>query len=61
MKQALTGFIVNKQGIDGTTVHLEVNVVISQNEERHARNAGKSRIMDVVMLFSNSTLNFILI
>ena len=40
LKQALSGFVVNRPGIDGNNVHLEVNDVIKPNDERRVRNAG---------------------
>lgn len=40
LKQALTGFVIYKQGVDVTTVRLEVNDAIRPNEEKHVRNAG---------------------
>ena len=40
LKQALTGFVINKPGVDGNVVKLEVNDVIKPNEERRVRNAG---------------------
>lgn len=40
LKQALTGFVINRPGIDGTNVHLEVNDIVRPNDERRVRNAG---------------------
>ncbi|KAK8842731.1 Molecular chaperone (DnaJ superfamily) [Tritrichomonas musculus] len=40
LKQALTGFVINKPGVDGNNVHLEVNDVVRPNDERRVRNAG---------------------
>lgn len=40
LKQSLTGFVINRTGIDGNNVHLEVNDVVKPNDERRVRNAG---------------------
>ena len=40
LKQALSGFTINRRGVDGQNVRLEVNDVIKPNDERRVRNAG---------------------
>ena len=40
LKKALTGFVMNKPGVDGNFVRIEVNDVIHPNEERRVKNAG---------------------
>ena len=39
LKQALSGLVINRPGIDGSNVHLEVNDVVKPNEESRVRNA----------------------
>ena len=39
LKQALSGLVINRPGIDGSNVHLEVNGVVKPNEESRVRNA----------------------
>ena len=40
LKQALTGFIINRRGVDGEDIHLEVNGVVHPGDERRVKNAG---------------------
>lgn len=40
LKQALSGFIINKPGIDGNNVHMEVNDVMRPNDDRRVLNTG---------------------
>lgn len=40
LKQALTGCVINRRGVDGENIHLEVNDVINQDDEKRVRNAG---------------------
>lgn len=40
LKQALTGCTINRRGIDGNDVRLEINDVINPNDERRVKNAG---------------------
>ncbi|OHT15995.1 DnaJ subfamily B member 5 [Tritrichomonas foetus] len=40
LKQALSGCTINRRGVDGNIVHLDVNDVIKPNDERRVRNTG---------------------
>ena len=40
LKQALTGFIINRRGVDGENIRLEVNDIINQDSEKRVKNKG---------------------
>ena len=40
LKQALTGCVISRRGIDGNDVRLEINDIIRPNDEKRVRNAG---------------------
>lgn len=43
LKQALSGFVINRRGVDGENIHLDVNDVVKPGDEKRVKNAGMKK------------------